>query len=301
MTKKVLSGFLATALVVGSVVAATPNTAEAAVKVPKAAYTFDMNKANKNVVAVARKNDTSGYTFDPTQKGGVLPTEAVAKANKATLKYVKGKNGKALYLDRSSSFGAQLKGVKLGDNQSWTVSYWIKPDEKSPIGNFMATFFTCNKDVTNEKNTKWVSITHREDIDGAGNPYIWSHCVDGSKDEFPWYCHQDKKGKWIEGKAITAGKWTHITLVVNTKKSCEYGTKGKDGYVKGYDAWTYVNGAFWGHGTVAKGTMTSSNLFFLGINCWDTPMKASYDDVMFWKTSLTAKQAKQLYKSVGGK
>ena len=103
MMKKFLSGVLVSALVLGTVSVVNPTTAEAAV--PKPAYTFDMNKANKNVVAVARKGDTSSMKPADVKNGGVMPTTAAAKGIK--LKYVKGKHGKALYLDRSKSYGAQ--------------------------------------------------------------------------------------------------------------------------------------------------------------------------------------------------
>lgn len=296
MTKKVLSGFLAAALVTGSIVAATPNTAEAA-KAPKANYTFNMDKANKNVVAVARKGDTSNFTVDVNKKGnegGVMPSASQAK--KVKLKYVKGKNGKALYLDRSSSYGAQLKGVNLGSG-SWTISFWVQPEQS--LSNFMPVFFTCSSNATDAKNTKWLSITHREDIGTDGDPLIWSHSISGGKNEqFPWFCYQNEDGEWVQKMALGAKKWTHITLVVDTKDTCEYGTKGDEGYVKSYHAWTYVDGKLYGNGTVAKGTMSSKNNFFLGINCWDTPFKGYFDDVMLWKKALTGKQVAALYKSV---
>lgn len=293
MTKKVLSGFLAAAVVTGSIAAATPSTAEAAA--PKAAYTFNMDKANKNVVAVARKGDTSNFAVDVNKKGnegGVLPKAANTKVK---LKYVKGKKGKALYLDRSSSYGAQLKGVKLG-SASWTVSFWVKPEQS--LSNYMPVFFTCNTKVTDVNNTKWLSITHREDIGNDGDPFIWSHSISsGKNDQFPWYCYQNEDGEWVQKMALTAGKWTHVTLVVDTKDTCEYGEKGAEGYVKSYHAWTYINGKLYGNGTVAKGTMSNTNLFFLGINCWDTPFKGYFDEVNFWKKKLTAKQVAALYKT----
>ena len=295
MTKKVLSGFLAAALVTGSIAAATPSTAEAATKVPTAAYTFNMNKANKNVVAVARKGDTSNYAVDTTKKGnegGVLPKAANTKVK---LRYVSGKKGKALYLDRSESYGVQLKNIKLGSG-SWTVSFWVKPEQS--LSNFMPVFFTSNAKVTDPNNTKWLSITHRDDIGTDGDPLIWSHSMTGGKNEqFPWYCYQDEDGTWVQKMALTSGKWTHVTLVVDTKDTCEYGEKGADDYVKSYHAWTYINGKLYGNGTVAKGTMSNTNLFFLGINCWDTPFKGYFDEVKFWKKTLTAKQVAALYKS----
>lgn len=299
MMKRFLCGALATALVVGSVVSAP--AASAATKVPKAAYTFNMNKANKKVVAVTRKGD-SAETFTPTDaakkkaKGGIMPT-----ANKKKkVQYKKGKNGKALYLDRT--YGVQLKGVNVGTG-SWTVSFWIQIP--NGIGDFSPVFFAATD--LKDASAKWVSITKRTDIaEIGGSPIIWSHAVQGKTDEFPWYCKNGVdeatgEAKWEYGTAFDSKKWMHITLVVDhsKKKLTEYGTKGEDGYVKGYNGATYINGKLYGNGCIAKKSVNGSTKFFLGINGWDVPVKAYYDDVTFWKKALTAKQVKQLYKNKG--
>ena len=302
MYKKLLSGVLAAAMVVGGAAyAAQPQTAADAASAPKPKYTFSMNGASKKVVGVARKGDTASGGTGKT-KTGVLPT-----ANKkAKLQYKKGKHGKALYISRTvggkaASMGAELKGVKLG-NGSWTVSFWVKPE--TDLSNFMAMFFTGSH-ITDPKNTKWLSITKDSWLDNKSNsPTIWSHSVsNGKNDQFPWYGHQDKKGKWTADLAVSKGKWTHITLVVNTKKTtwdkkgyCEYGKKGEKTYVKSYHAWTYVNGKLFGNGTVAKGTMSNSNKFFLGLNAWDTGFKGYIDDVKLWNKALSPKQVKAIAK-----
>ena len=277
MMKKFLSGVLVSALVLGTVSVVNPTTAEAAV--PKPAYTFDMNKANKNVVAVARKGDTSSMKPADVKNGGVMPTTAAAKGIK--LKYVKGKHGKALYLDRSKSYGAQLKGVNLGSG-SWSVSFWVKIP--NGMGDFSAVFF-AGTDLT-AKGAKWVSITQRRDLgDIGGSPVIWSRdakaVYDGNKGEFPWYTKN----------------WVHVVLTVNTKKEGVYNEKGNEGYTKSAQAFTYINGKPYGNGAVSKGAISSKTKFFLGLNGWDIPMKAYYDDVKIWKKALTAKQVKALYKA----
>jgi hypothetical protein len=301
MMKKVLCGAMAAALVAGTLVSATD--ASAATKVPKAKYTFNMNKKSKNVVAVARKGDTSSYTTGNTDTG-VLPTASQAK--KVKLKYVKGKHGKALYLDRSSSYGAQLKGIKLG-KKSWTVSFWVKPS--SSVSSYMSVFFT-GSDIVNTKKTKWISITKTGDnwLTGYSAPAIWSHNATLDKSDtdlhFPWFAYQTEDGTWAgdtddaNAMALQKDKWTYVTLVVDASDTCEYGTAGQDGYVKSYHAWTYVNGKLFGNGTVAKNSMSNKNLFFLGINAWDTPFKGYYDDVQFWNKALTDKQVAKLYKSM---
>lgn len=299
MMKKILCGALAVTMLAGTAAVATSADASA-VSVPKAKYTFSMNKASKNVVAVARKNDTTNFTTANTETG-TLPSASNAK--KIKLKYKKGKHGKGLYLDRSKSYGAELKNVKLGSG-SWTVSFWVKPDNN--LSSYMSIFFTGSK-IVDPKNTKWISITKTGDgwLNGYSTPVIWSHSLtNGKNEQFPWYAFQDKEGTWLGDKdnakatAINAGKWTYVTLVVDTKDTCEYGEKGKDGYVKSYHGWTYINGALFGNGTVAKGTMSNSNKFFLGINAWDCPFRGMFDDVQFWNKALKAKQVKALYKKM---
>lgn len=303
MMKRFLCGAMAVALAFS-----TASVAGAA-SVPKAKYTFNMNKKSKKVVAVARKGDTTSKTVDTSKyAGGVLPKTSSAKSIK--LKYTKGKNGKALFLARPAkgkAYGAQLKGIKLG-KKSWTVSFWVKSSYS--VGQFMPIFFTCNKNVTNTKKATWISITRTGDgwLNGISTPCIWSHNASLDKSEsnqhFPWYAYQNEDGKWVgssddaKAEGIKKNKWTYVTLVVDAKDTCEYGTKGEDGYVKSYHAFTYVNGELFGNGTVAKNSMSNSNKFFLGINCWDLPFKGYFDDVQFWKKALTAKQVKKLYKKM---
>ena len=76
MYKKLLSGVLAAAMVVGGATyAAQPQTAADAASAPKPKYTFSMNGASKKVVGVARKGDTaSGGT------GKTKPQRSVAQS-----------------------------------------------------------------------------------------------------------------------------------------------------------------------------------------------------------------------------
>lgn len=304
MMKRFMCGALAAALVVGSITAPTTASAKK-VKVPKANYTFNMNKKSSKVVAVTRKGDVNGKAGDAAKKkakGGVMPT--VDKKKK--VQYKKGHKGKALYLDRT--YGVRLKGVNLG-NGSYTISFWVKIP--NGVGDFTGMFFATSD--MKDASCKWLSITKRADLtENGGSPIIWSHVVNGKTNQFPWYCKNgvDKKTKkpvWTYGTAFDSKKWVHVVLAVDSKKKnyAEYGEKankgkktdGVDQYVKGPHGWTYVNGKLYGNGVVAKGAVNSKSKFFLGINGWDTPAKAYYDDVQMWKKCLTAKQVKQLYKN----
>lgn len=282
MIKKLLSGFLVTMLVANALVGATPTTANAATKVPKASYTFNMNASSKSVVAVARKGDTVNFT-NTSATGGVLPDAANAK--KIKLVYAKGKHGKALYLDRTSSYGAELKNVKLGSG-SWTVSFWVKA--ANSMSDFMPVFFT--ESSVNDKDAKWLSVTKTSWL-GNASPTIWSRNATITN-AFPWFSNNE----WKEGDEIVpANGWVHVVVVVNTKKKVTYG-EGTTAY-KGYQAYSYVNGKLYGNGAVAEGSMSNSNRFFLGINGWDVPFRGYIDDVQLWKSALSEKQVTALYKS----
>lgn len=288
MFKKFLSGVLAATMIVSGTSYVNTATAEAAA--PKPTYYFNMDKANKNVVAVARKGDTENFTTGNTETGVIPDTKS---ASKVKLQYKKGKKGKALYLSRTTaSFGAELTGLSKMKSGSWTVSFWVKPDQYD-VNNATSIFFTGSK-IADPKNTKWVSVTHHDDWgdDAAGNPVIWSHSVSNGKENgFPWYCYQNEDGEWHKNIAIKKNTWTHVTLVVDTDDTCEYGTEGEDTYVKSYHAWTFINGKLYGNGTVAKDTMSKSNKFFLGINAWDLSFKGYIDDVKIWnKAIVTSKQ-----------
>lgn len=278
MMKRFLGGFMAVAIAASTVAVAAPADTASAAKVPKAKYTFNMDKANKNVVAVARKGDTSNFT-----NTDFMPDAKYAK--KIKLKYAKGKKGKALYLDRTSSYGAQLKNVKLG-NKSWSVSFWVKA--ASSVSDFMPIFFTTSS--VKEASAKWLSITKSSWL-GDISPTIWSRSANEGDKAFPWYGNNE----WTTDNQIAANKWVHITLTVNAKKTIEF--EGESGTYKGYHGETYVNGKYWGNGAVAKSSMSNSNKFFLGINGWDTPFKGYIDNVKLWNKRLTEKQVKALFKS----
>ncbi len=113
----------------------------------------------------------------------------------------------------------------------------------------------------------------------------------------------NKNGRWLgdgddsKAMAVVKDEWVYVTLVVDTTQSFEYGTKNEKGYVNGPLTKTYVNGELFGTGCVAPNMMSSTNKFFLGINLWDTPMRAYYDDVALWKRSLSESEVKMLYQA----
>lgn len=304
MMKRFLSGVMAAALVVTGASCIAPS-ADAAAKAPKAAYTFNFNKANKKVVAVARKGDknmkskTGKNSEGKTANLPVLPTEKVAKQKKIKVKYTKGKHGKGLNLTRKQNnygYGVELKGIKL-TSASWTVSFWVKAN--ASMSDYMPIFFTEN--AVAEKKAKWLSITKASWI-GNLSPVIWStnNTIKNKKGEiaFPWYADNDW-GKYKDKcNVVQKGKWVHIVLVCDSRDTkCVYAEGEDSEYKGGYHGWTYVNGVLFGNGSIAKGAVTSKNRYFLGINAWDYPFSGVIDDLQIYKSALSAKQVYAIYKS----
>lgn len=291
MVKKFLVGALAAVLMVEGAVA---TTAEAA-SVPKAKYTYNFNKADKNVVAVTRKGDDASAGTN----AGAIPTKDSKK--KVLLK--KGKNGKALYLDRT--YGVQLKNMKLKASK-YTISFWVKSD--SNMSDCMPIFQTGSDLLSEKSSAKWMNITKVSWI-GDMSPVVWSR--NEKKNQWPW------TGAWA-GEAINAitgdAGWQHVTVVVggtykdkkndiDVKAVSGYGEEGADDYIaKGPNCVVYVNGKMYGTGTcAAEDIMDGKQLTFLGINCWDVLFKGYIDDVQIYDKALTQAQVTKLYKSVGGK
>jgi hypothetical protein len=293
MVKKFLVGALAAVLMVEGA-AVTTATADAA-SLPKAKYTYNFNKADKNVVAVTRKGDDASAGTNT----GTVPTKDSSK--KVTLK--KGKNGKALYLDRT--YGVQLKNMKLKSSK-YTISFWVKSD--SNMSDYMP-MIQIGSDLLSEKSSaKWINITKVSWI-GDMSPVVWSR--NESKNQWPW------TGAWA-GEAVNAitasAGWTHVTVVVggsykdkkndiDVGSTSSYGDEGTDGYVaKAQNCVTYVNGKMYGTGTcVADAIMDGKESAFVGINCWDVMFKGYFDDIQIYDKALTSAQVTKLYKSVGGK
>lgn len=293
MVKKFLVGALAAVLMVEGAVATTA-TSEAA-SAPKAKYTYNFNKADKNVVAVTRKGDDASAGTNT----GAVPKKDSKK--KVLLK--KGKNGKALYLDRT--YGVQLTNMKLKASK-YTISFWVKSD--SNMSNYMPTF-VAGSNFLDENKVKWISIT-KTDWVGDSSPIVWSH--NEAKKQFPW------TGPWA-GEANNvisqSGGWNHITAVVGgtyTDKKNDIKQGATSGYLddpkeeyyqkSGPNVVIYVNSKFYGTGTcAAEDIMDGKESAFLGINCWDVLFKGYFDDVQIYDKALTAAQVKAVYKSVGGK
>lgn len=293
MFKKSLVGALAAVLMVEGALA-TASTAEAA-SYPKPKYSYNFNKADKNVIAVNRKDtDAAAGTAVPTDDFTGSPIKKASK--KITLKK-SGRKSKSLYLDRT--YGVQLKNMKL-KAKKYSFAYWVKVD--GGMADNMATLFVAGKDYLKSGNAKWLSVTKQSTwLSAPISPVVWSR--NEKKNEFPWTSDIAETPREL----LVKDKWVHVAVTVGAAwgdagATSEYMTKGDEGYCKNGNCTIYVDGEMYGTGsTVANDVFDGKESAYLGINSWDVRFKGYFDDVMFWNKALSEKQVKAVYKATKGK
>lgn len=262
---------------------------------------FDGNLGDAELVS--RQGDNEDFTAADTDLG-VKPE----KNDSLTPVFCEGEVGQALYLDKSSSYGAKIPVPDLG--ASYTISFWVKPMEE--IKSYVSIFFVDTDIIST--NSKWLSITKTGDgwMNGYACPAVWSWNninYDEKIFETPWYAYQNEEGTWCgdgedeKAMALEQGKWTYITVTVDDSQTAEYGTVSEEGYVCSSKATTYVNGVLYGTGTVVKGVYgqgegSEESETYLGIDVIDAPLKACFDEVAIYKGVATDTMIKESYEKV---
>lgn len=240
---------------------------------PKYYFNFDFNL-------------NGGYPIK-TNSQGTIPV----KKNDGEIHYKKGKHGAALRIDED---GVELPVSNLGN--SYTISFWYKGNPSE----FSSVLF-AGTDFLSETKLKWLSITRTSWLNGRSSPIIWSRSINGTTEQFPWYGYQNAEGEQkgaIDDSAADALKedeWVHIILTVDDSQTAEYGTKGEEGYVCSSKATTYINGKFFGMGTVVRDVFGKEVKTYLSMNQWGESAGGYYDDLAFFTQAVTAEQAEIIY------
>lgn len=227
-------------------------------------YAQDLSVAQTMTVKVSKDyasfnikdNIVASYAFD----GGTDKASAVTKDKTAgnplipavnpEYKYADGKFGKGIVLD--GSYGLKLADAKeLNLGESYTFSYWMKPDA---LGGGVDPTLTAGT----FKPEYWLNLTC--------DAKVWS-----------------KNGAYIEtpaANAYTAGKWQHVALCVDgTKNGTEANT---------VTASLYVDGRLVSSGNVASGIMSNKDsALYFGLNAWDAYYTGALDDVMVLNRALS--------------
>lgn len=240
---------------------------------PKYYFNFDFNL-------------NGGYPIK-TNSQGTIPV----KKNDEEIHYKKGKHGAALRLDGD---GVELPVSNLGN--SYTISFWYKGNPEQ----FSSVLF-AGTDFLSETKLKWLSITRTSWLNGCSSPIIWSRSINGTTEQFPWYGYQNAEGEQKGARddsaadALKEDEWVHIILTVDDSQTAEYGTKGEEGYVCSSKATTYINGKFFGMGTVVRDVFGEEVKTYLSMNQWGESAGGYYDDLAFFAQAVTAEQAEIIY------
>lgn len=227
--------------------------------VPKAVYSYTFNEELGNAEVVVRNDpDTEPEVDDDIQP-----------------RYVRGMDGKAVYLD--GSYGIKLSDVeRVGD--SYTIAFWMKADrlcDWSPFIHIGHDQFDSGKRVR-----LWLG----QKTDGASIAPIISSERASSSDSF------EIRPKQSMPNTIEPDIWYHIAFTVDGSRQ-----GSKSGRVPGT---LYVAGQYIGEGDIVLDTMDVDDFdVYLGINCWDELYPVAFDDVKIWDQVLDAGQIQELYQA----
>ena len=260
-------------------------------------------QANKNEIPVmAGLIPKYFFNFDYNLNGGYAVKEnreknLLEKKENSVNYYGEGKKGAALNI--SYGEGVELPVSNLGS--SYTISFWYKGNPRA----YWPIFF-AGTDIFDETKLKWVAVTKVEWLGGI-SPAIWSHSVEGTVDQFPWYGYQNSEGEWQGAEenpaanVLNAEQWNHIILTVDDSQTAEYGTKGQEVYATGSKATTYVNGRYFGTGVVVRGVYGKAARTFLNIDPWlGSNARGSYDNLAFFDRAISSSQARAIYEYESG-
>ena len=239
------------------------------------------------------------FNFDFSLNGGYGVTRKgiytmPEKKEDSLIHYVEGKHGTALNTDSDFAPGVELPVSNLGN--SYTISFWYN----GKIASYYPILF-AGTDILSETNEKYLKITQSGDgwLNGYASPTVMSCSQNGTEYQTPWYAYNNEEGKILgDGDDSNAmainGEWVYITLTVDDSQTAEYGTEGEEGYVCSSKATTYINGKFFGTGTVVRDIFSKDAKTFLAIDTM-CAIGGCYDDLAFFDQAITAEQAKQIY------
>ncbi len=197
--------------------------------------------------------------------GSTMPTET--DASKA--KFISGMDGEAISLD--GNYGIQLPDISsLGSN--FTISFWMCADTE--IYDWVP-FLNIGHDLL-DNNARYRLYLAQKTDGKTLSPILSSEDV--------------KKNNYYEIKPtknitkLDSGIWYMVTFTVSGKSNSST-----------YKGTLYVAGQEVGSGNIAADTFDAADLsVFLGIDPWNLPFEASYDDVLIWDQVLSAYQIADL-------
>lgn len=227
----------------------------------------------------------ASYPFDgdygdasPIERQEYYSDSGLIPGNGDSFNYSEGKLGECLHMDGSEA----LKLNVSMNSESYTVSFWIKPDRIAnctpclmitPYGFEAETFINLSLAVDNL------------------SPNIWTHMVEP---------YDERHSTGMPG-LLQTDEWSHITMVTDANMSdrllSEYGVS-LDEYTSGTAL--YVNGFLVAVGKAPKQLCISSTGYWFGVNIWDDLYSGCVDELYFYDMALSESEIKELYLESGG-
>lgn len=229
---------------------------------PTATYNFDSDYGDADAI------EREAYYSD----------DGLVKSDGSSFTYTEGPLGQCLHMN-----GTEALKLNVNMNtESYTVSYWLKPDRITdctpslmitPYGFIDETFINITLAVDNI------------------SPNVWTHTL---------YPYDERNSTGMPG-LLSKDEWLHITMVVDENMSAdllnEYGVI-TDEYTSGVSL--YINGYLIAVGKVPKGLCTDSTSYWFGVNIWDDLYTGYVDELYFYDEALDEASVKELYLQSGG-
>jgi len=222
----------------------------------------------KDVVVAERSvyNRSAQYSFEESlsdslahHADAVTAVDVVMTASPAAI-YVDGVTGKGINLD--GSYGVLLPN-DLIDSYQYTVSFWLNQQMAGQF--FRPAFFAAQS----ANPSRWASFLP---VSWNAQLMLWSNWVDDAGN-VSWL-------DGITGVSYPVNEWHHVAFAV------------KNG---GFQI--YYDGEEVGAGNNLRDIFTSSpegTIITLGLNYWDAPTVAQYDELIIYDEALTAAEIKAL-------
>lgn len=228
---------------------------------------------------------TAAYGFDGNYGDGAAieremyySDEGLVESDGDSFTYTDGKKGQCIHLNGSEALRLNVNMV----SESYTISYWIKPDhitECTP--SLIITPFSFSDE-------KFINITLA--VDNL-SPNIWTHMTEP---------YDERNSTGIPG-LLSTDEWLHITMVVDENMSPEllndYGI-ATDEYTSGVAM--YANGYLIDVGKVPKNICTDTTTYWFGLNIWDDLYTGYVDELYFYNEALNEDEVREIYIEAGG-
>lgn len=236
-------------------------------------------------ITVNAATPVATYSFDgdygnatPVERIEYYSNAGIVESDGSSFTYKDGMLGQCLHMD---GFEALKFNLNIS-SESYTVSYWMKPDKITnctpslmitPMGFEADTFINVTLSVDNL------------------SPNIWTHMI---------YPYDERSNTGVPG-ILSTDEWYYITVVVDENMSAslldEYGVR-LDEFNSG--AALYINGFLMDIGKAPKSICTDTTEYWFGVNIWDDLYMGYVDELSFFDQALTENEIKDLYLSAGG-